>query len=303
MTMNTENQQFGFVTLCGLPNAGKSTLLNKVLKQKVAAVSPKAQTTRFNTIGVIERGPAQIVFTDTPGLLQPRHSIDRILRKNAFSALRTSDVVVFIIDVSAKNMEKVHESLQNILKQYKDLARIFVAFNKTDQVSSNTLVERASPFQQYNDVHDFFMISAIHGSGVSALLDSIAEALPHQPWMYPPHTNPTADLQRWASELTMEQIFLHINNEVPYQTYVAPVHFEEDENGLHFFQNIVVAKASQKAILIGKKGSTLKTIGQAARLNIAHALKRRVHLQLLVKIFSDWVQSKRGLYESGLVEE
>lgn len=294
-------QKFGFVTLCGLPNAGKSTLLNRIAGRKLAAVSPKAQTTRTNTLFVCERDEAQIAFTDTPGLLRPQHPLDSLLRKNARSAIKGADVLLFLIDLSARTLDPAEKLLEQMLGA-QGFAPLLLAFNKIDRLKPHEIVARAAPFQEHANVRDFFMISAEKGAGLQPLLSGLISVLPNQPWLYPPQSNPTADLQRWASELTLEQLFRHLQNEIPYQSYVTPVHFTEDADGLHFFQNIIVAKPSQKAVVIGNKGQMLRTIGQAARLTIAKALRRRVHLQLFVKVFPDWVRSQTALRDAGLSE-
>jgi GTP-binding protein Era len=292
-------KKFGFVAIGGLPNAGKSSLLNRLAAEKVAAVSRKPQTTRFNILAVKEFGDAQVAFVDTPGLGTIDNPVGKFLRKSSFNALKGADAVVFVVDVSSKNSEPSLKLAESLIRKYED-TQFFVAFNKIDKVKPARVVEVASAYQTFEKVKDFFMISALLGHGVDVLLGNILTRIPQQDWLYPQQNG--KNLVRWTSEMTMEKIFENLHNEVPYQTYVNTVAVQEDSDGLHIYQDIVVAKPGQKAIVLGKKGQILKNMGTNARLDIAKILKRRVHLHLLVKVKEDWMSKTSSLVDAGFIE-
>jgi GTP-binding protein Era len=291
--------QFGFVALAGSPNAGKSTLINCLANEKISAVSYKPQTTRFNILSVKEYGNAQVALVDTPGITRPSTSIGKILRKNASQALRGADVVILVVDLSARAHKRDVELVEAVLQRYND-AQFFLAFNKIDLVNDAQVVECAIEFQKFTQIKDFFMISAVDGTGVDLLLDAVIAALPEHEWMYPPQSE--GNIIRWASEMTMEKIFLNLHEEVPYQTYVETLAMQEDDDGLHIYQNVVVAKDGQKPIVLGRRGQMLKQIGTDARLEIAKALRRRVHLHLLVKVKNEWMNKTSNLIDAGFLE-
>lgn len=310
---SSSNQRFGFVTLCGAPNAGKSTLLNCLAGEKVAAVSDKPQTTRFNIITVKEYGTAQVAFVDTPGLFRPTNETGRLLRRSSLHALKSTDVVVVLIDISLKDQAGDQALVRGILNQFtpkgseedsgQPSCPILLAFNKIDKVKEHDIVARAFPFQQFANITDFFMISAATGEGTDPLLERVLACLPKNAWAYPPRSALQMDLKRWLSEMTMEKVFEHLHQEIPYQTYVETLSLQEDEDGLHIFQNLVLAKEGQKRIAIGHKGYTLRTIGKEARQNMGGALKRRVHLHLFVKVKESWMEKSSCLVDAGLKGE
>lgn len=311
-------QRFGSVTLCGAPNAGKSTLLNNLLGEKVAAVSSKPQTTRFNITAVKEYGATQIAFVDTPGLFRPTNDTGRLLRKSSFQALKSTDALLLLVDISLKNQDANLALVEQILRKFQAPTQqdnaaseasvasatssplpIFLAFNKIDKVKEQDVVARAFSFQRFPSLQDFFMISAATGEGVEPLLQALLAKLPEGPWAYPAQSSLQMDLNRWLSEMTMEQVFEHLHQEIPYQAYIETISLQEGEDGLHIYQNLILAKEGQKRIVIGHKGQTLKQIGMRARQNIGGALKRRVHLHLLVKIKEDWMSHPTCLTEAG----
>jgi GTP-binding protein Era len=292
-------QKFGFIAIGGLPNVGKSSLLNRLLADKVAAVSRKPQTTRFNILAVKEFGETQVAFVDTPGLATHDNPVAKFLRKSSSSALRNADAVVFVVDVSSKDGDPSLKLAETLIRKYEN-AQFMVAFNKIDKVKPARVVEVASAYQKLEAVKDFFMMSAIQGRGVDVLLECILSAIPEQKWLYPPQNG--KNLVRWTSEMTMEKVFENLHNEVPYQTYVNTVAMQEDSDGLHIYQDVVVAKSGQKAIVLGKNGQILKKMGMDARIDIARVLKRRVHLHLLVKVKEDWMSKTSSLMDAGFIE-
>jgi GTP-binding protein Era len=266
---------------------------------KVAAVSRKPQTTRFNVLAVKEFDDIQVAFVDTPGLATRDNPVAKFLRKSSSSALRGADTVVFVVDVAAKDGAPSLAIAEALIRKYDD-AQFIVAFNKVDKVKPARVVEVASAYQSFEVVKDFFMISAQRGDGVDALQNGILAKIPEHEWLYPPQHG--KNLERWTSEMTMEKIFDNLHNEVPYQTYVNTVALQEDNDGLHIYQDVVIAKLGQKAIVLGKKGQMLKKIGTDARVDIAKVLKRRVHLHLLVKVKEDWMSKTSNLMDAGFIE-
>jgi GTP-binding protein Era len=286
--------------------------------EKVAATSSKPQTTRFSILTIKEFDRAQIAFVDTPGLgvsstkerakgrrTDRTDRTDRtaappeLLRKISDKALKHADEVVFVVDVTADKIKNAL-LLERLLDQYGD-AKFFVAFNKIDKVKRSKVIETAVTFQKFEQIEEFFMIAAQHGDGVDMLLQSVVAHIPEQEWMYPPQRG--KDLKRWTSEMTMEKIFVNLHEEVPYQTYVDTRSIQESEEGLHIYQDIVVAKDGQKPIVVGKRGQMLKKIGMDARMDIAKILHRRVHLYLLVKVKEDWMNKTSNLIDAGFFED
>lgn len=295
-------ERFGFVTLCGEPNAGKSTLLNALTGEKVAAVSYKPQTTRFNILSIVEecneKYNSQIAFIDTPGLFKPKTAIDKILKKHAYNAIKDADIILFLIDISKNNLLGAHQILESLLMKYEN-AKFIIIFNKIDKASKQDIVKKSLEFEQYERISDFFMISALNLTSVDKLKSRVFDLLGEEPWLYP--TKSKKDIRRWACEITMEYIFKNLDNEIPYQTYIEPLHLQEAEDGIHIYQNIIVNKDSQKPIVLGNKGTMIKRIGEGSRLEIAKIIKRRTHLHLFVKVVKNWMNKEGALKDAGLV--
>ena len=297
------DKKFGFVSICGVPNVGKSTLLNYMIGEKVAATSNKPQTTRFSILATNEFGNTQIAFVDTPGIFKPKNNIDKLLRKSSLQSIKGADILLIVVDVSSKKHGEDFHTIEMLIDRYGELdSKFFLIFNKIDKIKSHELMEKVVLFEKYKRINEFFMISAETGKNIDVLKEKICESLPKQNWMYPPKSEMKKDIKRWASELTMEQIFKHLNQEIPYKTYVEPLHIEESEDGLHIYQNIVISKANYKPIIVGKRGQMLKSIGMASRLDIARNIKRRVHLHLLVKVVEKWESKQDSLKSAGLLE-
>lgn len=300
--MEETSQRFGFVTLCGAPNAGKSTLLNRLVGEKVAAVSSKPQTTRVNVLCVKEFDEAQVAFIDSPGLFAPATDLGRLLRKHSLQAFKGADVVAIVIDLSHPRQEENLALTDKIIQRYADKgSKLMVVLNKIDLVKKAELVERAALFQRFDGVQDFFMISAEMGEHVDDFQKALVEALPQHFWEYPPQSDLKGDLKTWLAEQTREKVFDFLREEIPYQAYVETLSLQEAEDGLHIYQNIVVAKESQKRVVIGHRGSMIKQIGQASRKNLIHQLRRRLHLHLLVKVQPQWMSRPQTLRDAGLV--
>jgi GTP-binding protein Era len=285
----------GFVAVIGAPNAGKSTLVNALVGQKVAIVSPKAQTTRARLMGIAINDRAQILLVDTPGIFEPRRRLDRAMVAAAWSGAQDADLVLLVVDAS----EKVRDEVANGLD--KGGQPLFVALNKVDLVKKDRLLGIAADLTDRLSPDKVFMISATEGDGVPDLKQALGDAMPEGPWLYPEDEVSDATDRMIAAELTREQIVNRLHQELPYATAVETETWEDRPDGSTAIrQQILVERDSQKAIVIGKGGRRLKEIGAAARAEIAQHLGRPVHLFLHVKVNPRWDED-RGLYrEIGL---
>jgi GTPase len=287
--------QAGFVAVIGAPNAGKSTLVNALVGQKVAIVSPKAQTTRSRLMGIAIEGGAQILLVDTPGIFEPRRRLDRAMVAAAWTGAQDADLVLLVIDASEQVRGDLLEGLE------KREHPLFLALNKVDLVKKETLLALSAELTDRLDPQKVFMVSATQGDGVPDLKQALAGAMPEGPWLYPEDEVSDATDRMIAAELTREQVVNQLHQELPYATAIETETWEDRPDGSTVIrQQILVARDSQKAIVIGKGGRRLKTIGAAAREEIARHLGRPVHLFLHVKVNPRWDED-RGLYrEIGL---
>lgn len=288
----------GYVAIVGPPNAGKSTLLNNLLEQKIAIVSPKVQTTRTRMAGVLTEGNTQYIFLDTPGIFLPSHKkkLEKAMVKVAWDGANEADVVLLMIDAAQKNAIARHQELIDGLKNIK--APIYIALNKVDTVEPERLLPLAAALQQTLNPQEIFMISATTGAGVGIIKKKLGEALPHGPFLYDPEEITDMSMRLIAAEFTREQLFLQLSQELPYDATVETEMWEQFDNGsVKIMQSIIVSRDSQKGIVIGKRGSRLKEIGAAARTQIAELVGAPVHLILNVKVRDNW-QNDREYYES-----
>jgi GTP-binding protein Era len=285
----------GFVAVIGAPNAGKSTLVNALVGQKVAIVSEKAQTTRARLMGIAVEGESQILLVDTPGIFEPRRRLDRAMVAAAWTGAQDADLILLVIDAAAKIRDEVLEGLE--AHQHP----LVLALNKIDLVKKPQLLALSASLTERLNPDQVFMISAAQGDGVPDLKAALAEAMPEGPWLYPEDEVSDATDRMIAAELTREQIVTQLHQELPYATAVETETWEHRPDGTTVIrQQILVARDSQKAIVIGKGGARLKSIGQAAREAIIAHLGRPVHLYLHVKVNPKWDED-RGLYrEIGL---
>ncbi|MDP9422320.1 MAG: GTPase Era [Pseudomonadota bacterium] len=284
----------GLVAVLGAPNAGKSTLVNALVGQKVAIVSPKAQTTRARLMGIALEGDAQILLIDTPGIFVPHRRLDRAMVKAAWEGAEDADRVVLVIDAAAKLGGKVEQMIEGV--ESRPEPRI-VVLNKVDIAKKNDLLVLAARLSERLNPEAIFMISASTGDGVPELKAHLAAAMPEGPWHFPEDQLTDVTDRMVAAELTREQLYYQLHAELPYASAVATEKWEDRKDGstvIH--QQIFVERDSQKAIVVGKGGSRLKQIGAAAREAIAEHLGRKVHLFLHVKVNPRWGED-RGLYE------
>ena len=281
----------GVVALVGTPNAGKSTLTNTLVGQKLAIVSPKVQTTRTRLLGIALAGSAQLLLVDTPGLFAPRRAIDRAMVADAREAARDADVRLLLVDAARPVLP---EALPGT-------APSWLVVNKVDLVAKDQLLPLVARLSADMACQEVFLVSALTGDGVADLRDALAGAVPEGPWLYPEDQLTDAPARLLATELTREQLFLQLGQELPYATAVLPETFATRPDGaIEIRQQILVERDSQKAIVVGKGGARIRAIGTAARAAIGAALGARVHLFLHVKVAPGWPDDPRILRALGL---
>lgn len=301
MTTNEQDgvkTKSGFVALIGAPNAGKSTLVNQFVGAKVSIVSHKVQTTRAIVRGITIYENAQIVFLDTPGIFLPKRRLDRAMVSSAWGGARDADVILFMVDCQ----KGFHGGADKILENLKDVKQPkWLILNKIDQVKPEKLLELS---QHANDAVDFdetFMISASKGLGCEKILKAIHAKLPEGPWYYPEDQISDLPLRQLAAEITREKLYNRLHQELPYSSHVETETWQELKDGsVRIEQVIYVERDSQKKIVIGKKGETIKAIGKAARLDFADILEQKVHLILFVKVRENWIHDPERYREMGL---
>jgi GTP-binding protein Era len=290
----------GFVALIGEPNAGKSTLLNRMVGAKVSIVTHKVQTTRARIRGVAIAGRTQIVFVDTPGLFRPRRRLDRAMVAAAWSGAADADIVVLLIEAH----RGLTEGVQAILDGLRDRAGsrpVLLAINKIDRVEAPTLLALTEKMNAAFPFDRTFMISAEKGHGVEALRDWLAAELPEGHWLYPEDQIADLPVRMIAAEMTREKLTLRLHQELPYELTVETEAWEEKKDGSARIDQIVyVARDGHKGIVLGHRGETIKAVGQAARLEIEEFLGRKVHLFLTVKVRPNWLDEAERFTEMGL---
>ena len=302
----------GFAAIIGAPNAGKSTLTNRLVGSKVSIVTQKVQTTRFPVRGVAMAGEAQIVLVDTPGIFQPRRRLDRAMVRAAWGGAEDADAVVHLVDAAAELAaaepgakaadKRAAVDVESIVEGLKKSGRkAILALNKVDAVKREKLLELSRRLFDAGVYSEVFMVSAATGSGVEDLKARLAELMPEGPWFYP--EDQTADLpaRLLAAEITREKLYLRVHEELPYAAAVETTRFEERKDGsARIEQTIYVERESQRPILLGKGGQTLKWIGQKAREELATILDRPVHLFLHVQVDERWADKREFYGDIGL---
>lgn len=288
----------GFVTLVGTPNAGKSTLLNKLVGAKISIVSPKAQTTRFRTLGILIRKSSQILLVDTPGIFQPRRMFDKAMMAATWEGTEDADIVLLLVDVKFG----LTSLLEGIIERLKNSDRkVWLVLNKIDLISRDILLRLTASLIEKMRFERVFMISALTGSGIEDLLDQLADHLPEGPYLYPEDDLTDLPERLFAAELVREQIFIQSHEEVPYSVTVETESYKELCNGsIRVDVVIYVLRSGHKAILIGHRGQKLRRIGENARKQLSHLLGRPCHLFLNVKERSGWDRERERLRAIGL---
>ena len=288
----------GFCAIIGAPNAGKSTLVNTLAGAKVAIVSHKVQTTRARLRAIVMEGEAQIVLVDTPGIFQPRRKLDRAMVDNAWGGAGEADAVVLLVDGRSgltEDLQKIIEGLGNLK------TRAFLVINKIDLMKREDLLKTAEAFNAAYAFDRTFMVSALNGSGTEDLRKALAARMPKGPWLYPEDQVADVQLRFMASEITREKIYNRLHEELPYASTVETEAWEERKDGsVKISQVIYVERDSQKAIVLGKGGQTIKILGQQAREDMEEHFGRKVHLFLFVKVRENWSNDPERLRMMGL---
>ncbi len=298
MTDDSPKTHSGFVALIGAPNAGKSTLVNQLVGAKVSIVTHKVQTTRAIVRGIATHGDAQIVFVDTPGIFKPRRRLDTAMVTTAWGGARDADLVLVLIDAERGIKGDADALLDKVATAPQPKILIL---NKVDRVKPETLFSLAEAANARAEFQRTFMISALTGSGCKDLLDYLAEALPEGPWYYPEDQISDLPMRQLAAEITREKLYLRLHQELPYSSHVETEKWEEKQNGsVRIEQVIYVERDSQKKIVLGHKGETIRAIGQAARKEIGGILEQEVHLFLFVKVRGNWGDDPERYREMGL---
>lgn len=298
----------GFTAMIGAPNAGKSTLVNRLVGAKVSIVTRKVQTTRFVVRGIAIEGEAQIVIVDTPGVFSPRRRLDRAMVRAAWRGAEDADVIVHVVDAEAQDhmvsgvgrsvdrlSVKDSEAIQKGLKTAG--RRAILAINKIDRVMKERLLALVDGLFGSDVYDEVFLISAVGGSGVADLKKRLAERMPEGPWLYPEDQSADIPMRLLAAEITREKLYKRVHEELPYSAAVETTQYEERADGsVRIEQTIFVEREGQRGILVGKGGATLKWIGKTARQELSELLGRPAHLFLHVKVKAGWSED-RGLYQ------
>jgi GTPase len=291
-------QRCGFVALIGAPNVGKSTLTNALVGSKVSIVTPKVQTTRALIRGIAIVGASQLILVDTPGIFTPRRRLDRAMVGTAWGSAHEADVVAFLMDAH-KGLRDDDEAVLNALGEVRP-PKVLV-LNKVDVADKPLLLTLAEKLNARVKFVATFMISARSGDGVADLKDFLAAHVPAGPWLYPEDQISDAPLRHLAAEITREKLYLRLHQELPYQSTVETEVWKELKDGsVRIEQTIYVERESQRKIVLGKAGQTIKAIGAAARKDIAEEIEHPVHLFLFVKVREGWGDDPERYREMGL---
>lgn len=293
-----EDTRCGFIALIGAPNAGKSTLINALVGSKVSIVSHKVQTTRMLVRGIAIEGPAQLIFVDTPGIFAPKRRLDRAMVTTAWSGAQDADLTVLLID-ARKGLDEENAAIAGKLAEAG--GKKVLLLNKIDLVEKESLLALAQAANERAAFAATFMVSALNGNGVADLKTWLAAQVPPGPWHYPPDQISDAPLRQLAAEITREKLFERLHQELPYQSTVETESWKELKDGsVRIEQTIYVERESQRKIVLGKGGQTIKAIGADARKDIAEAAEAPVHLFLFVKVREGWGDDPERYREMGL---
>lgn len=295
---STEATHSGFVALIGAPNAGKSTLINQLVGTKVSIVTHKVQTTRALVRGIATHGTAQIVLVDTPGIFKPKRRLDTAMVTTAWGGAKDADLVLVLIDAE----RGIRGDADVILDKLADVRQPKVlVLNKVDRVKPETLLMLTKAANERVAFERTFMVSALTGSGCKDLLDYLSEALPAGPWYYPEDQISDLPMRQLAAEITREKLYLRLHQELPYSSHVETERWEEKKDGsVRIEQVIYVERDSQKKIVLGHKGETIRAIGEAARKEIGEILEQKAHLFLFVKVRENWGDDPERYRQMGL---
>lgn len=294
-----EGHRSGFVAVVGRPNVGKSTLMNAILKQKVAIVSPRPQTTRTNQLGILTQSDYQLVFIDTPGLMAPRHKLDEYMMGVAHEALQDAEIVLWMVDGSEPpgTGDKI---IAETLRQLPAQTNLVLAINKADLVEPDEVLPRTEAYRALAPEAEWLFFSALQQGGVESLLKMLIDLLPEGPRYYPADQTTDTYVKDIAAELIREQIFLRMREELPYSTAVQINEYKLRENGMTYIAaTVFVERDNHKKMIIGQKGKQLRAIGASARKEIETLVEGKVYLELWVKVEPKWRRNEQALKRFG----
>lgn len=298
MTESAIPTRCGVVAVIGAPNAGKSTLVNQLVGQKVAITSAKAQTTRARMLGIALFGPVQMILVDTPGIFEPKRKLDRAMVSAAWEGADSADAILLLVDPIKQRRHELEPLLESLKGRPE---RKVLVLNKVDRAKKEPLLALAQELSGKVDFDDVFFVSALTGDGVLELKEALAKQMPEGPWMYPEDQVSDASERLLAAEITREQLYRQLHEELPYDSAVRPEQYKTRPDGsLEIHQQIVVARESQRPIVLGKGGQRIKAIGEAARAELSELLGVKVHLFLHVKVLENWSEDKEVFEEMGL---
>ncbi len=291
----------GFVSVMGLPNVGKSTLVNALVGSKVSIVSAKPQTTRCRILGIAMEGEAQIILMDVPGVFQPQGALEKAMVETAWATLEDADAVVHLVDASSANALSKNEPIIKRLSKEKPCALVL---NKTDKVRKPELLDLASALNTRFSYESTFMVSALKNEGVGDILPHLAGLMPEGAWHFDPEQSSDIPLRFMAAEITREQVFRQLHEELPYAALVETEQWEDFRDGaIKISQIIYVRRDTQKAIVLGKGGSRIRELGEAARKEMEQLFEKRVHLKLFVKVQENWPDRPENFSLVGLIKQ
>jgi GTP-binding protein Era len=292
------SERCGFVAVVGAPNAGKSTLVNALVGQKVAIVSPKAQTTRTRLMGVAIAGEAQILLMDTPGIFAPRRRLDRAMVAAAWAGAQDADLVLLVVDAKTGFSQRIEAMVDTLANRSEPK---WLVLNKVDVTPKEELLTLTARLSERLPFEQIFMVSATTGDGIADLKVALAARVPEGPWHFPEDQVSDATDRMLAAEVTREQLYLQLHAELPYASAVETEKYEERRDGsVAIHQQILVGRDTQKAIMLGKRGTRIRKIGATARAELEQLLGRKVHLFLHVKVKPDWEEDRALYREIGL---
>ena len=291
-------QKCGFVAVVGPPNAGKSTLSNALVGQKVAIVTQKAQTTRARLRAVVMHAQSQVILVDTPGIFEPKQRLDRAMVNEAWLGIDDADEVLLVLDAAHAKSPETEISLERLAQSKKPVS---LALNKIDMVARDTLLRLVQKLNEIVAFKDTFLISALSGDGLERLKDTLAERMPEGPWLYPEDQAADIPSLMLASEVTREKLFLRLHQELPYALTVETEKWENRKDGsIRIEQTVYVRRDGQKAIVLGKGGKTIKDIGAEARKELIEMFGCAVHLFIFVKVRKNWQEDPERYRIMGL---
>ncbi|MBT8431671.1 MAG: GTPase Era [Altererythrobacter sp.] len=295
---SNDSQKCGVVAVIGAPNAGKSTLVNQLVGQKVAIISSKAQTTRARMLGIALHDNVQMILVDTPGIFAPRRKLDRAMVSAAWDGAEAADAVLLLVDPIKQRRHELEPLLEALEKRPE---RKFLVINKVDRAKKEELLVLAQELSGRVAFEEIYFVSALTGDGVPEIKQALADLMPEGPWHYPEDQVSDASERLLATEVTREQLYQQLHEELPYDSAVRPESYTQRPDGsVEIRQQIVIGRDSQKPIVLGKGGSKIKSIGEAARKELSEILGVKVHLFLHVKVSENWDEDKEIYEEMGL---